>query len=582
MMLLKLCIPSVPAIWLISLVIVECKNVRVKIYDNTTTTYNITNNNTMSNNLVKPNNITGYNVQNENTIGVMGIDLEYVPIFDSSSLMITRGLQSRNTQAAGFNSLPNPASANKNRLATDIYGRFFLHSMNSMNELAASIQASAQGNYPVTAGTLSGSAEGLFTSVTKSSENTLSWTGFFTWSTEYEWNVNQWTEMTYFIDRLDKTMTKAQFVQKYGRYVPNGFSLGCTVKHQISVSCQSTETTSKFETTLKASLKGSNYDANFVATLKGVIGNNNRDCSFAGSAQIIGPTNLLSTPLITSIDDIQTLLDDVKKMPSICANADPKNLGYVRVRYMPWKFVDQLPDQWKSDVDQDDKKNIAVQSDFLRLKSLLQANAKYESDITYTNFRKLRFYNRNGLGNWFDYSFAAWIARGFYQQNWMKFTNEVIPSHEVKSNYDMLYEAYKSKLKPERYVIEVKRNRGNNNYDNFSFHNKGQQIIVDENDKDKIYIADGKCLKTSWLFWECYDFRAIVDFTGFAPKFTVERFFKGQPDGKTIIDLSRSSIINTPSAVDQTFPGMNCYKGDSWCFISAPKDDWFFILIRPV
>jgi hypothetical protein len=151
------------AIWLISLVIVECKNVRVKIYDNTTTTYNITNNNTMSNNLVKPNNITGYNAQNENTIGVMGIDLEYVPIFDSSSLMITRGLQSRNTQAPSFNSLPDPASANKNRLATDIYGRFFLHSMNSMNELAASIQASAQGNYPVTAGTLSGSAAGLFT-----------------------------------------------------------------------------------------------------------------------------------------------------------------------------------------------------------------------------------------------------------------------------------------------------------------------------------------------------------------------------------------------------------------------------------
>ncbi len=198
---------------------------------------------------MKPNNITGYNVKNENTIGVMGIELEYVPIFDSSSLMITRGLLSRNTQAASFNSLPDPASANKNKLATDIYGRFFLHSMNSMNDLAGSFQASAQGNYPVTAGRLSGSADGLFAPDTKSSENNLSWTGFFSWATAYEWNVNQWTEMTNFINTLDKTMAKAQFVQKYGRYVPNGFSLGCTVKHQISVSCQSTETTSKFETT---------------------------------------------------------------------------------------------------------------------------------------------------------------------------------------------------------------------------------------------------------------------------------------------------------------------------------------------
>ncbi len=34
-----------------------------------------------------------------------------------------------------------------------------------------------------------------------------------------------------------------------------------------------------------------------------MIGNNDQKCSFAGSAQIIGPTNLLSTPLITSIDD---------------------------------------------------------------------------------------------------------------------------------------------------------------------------------------------------------------------------------------------------------------------------------------
>ena len=106
--------------------------------------------------------------------------------------------------------------------------------------------------------------------------------------------------------------------------------------------------------------------------------------------------------------------------------------------------------------------------------------------------------------------------------------------------------------------------------------------IVDENDKDKIYIADGKCLKTGWIFWECYDFKAIVDFTGFAPKFTVERSFKNQPDGKTIIDLSTSSIINTPYPENQNYPGMNCHAGDSWCFISAPGDDWFFIRIRPV
>jgi hypothetical protein len=58
--------------------------------------------------------------------------------------------------------------------------------------------------------------------------------------------------------------------------------------------------------------------------------------------------------------------------------------------------------------------------------------------------------------------------------------------------------------------------------------------------------------------------------------------FKDKPDGKTIIDLSTSSIINTPYPDDQFYLGMNCYAGDSWCFISAPKDDWFFIQIRPV
>ncbi len=102
------------------------------------------------------------------------------------------------------------------------------------------------------------------------------------------------------------------------------------------------------------------------------------------------------------------------------------------------------------------------------------------------------------MENWFDYSFHALIAKGVYQQNWIKFTNEVIPSHLLKNNYELLYEAYKMYVKPERYVIEVKQNRGNNNYDNYSFHNKGQQIIVDENDNDKIYIAEGKCRSTRW------------------------------------------------------------------------------------
>ncbi len=223
--------------------------------------------------------------------------------------------------------------------------------------------------------------------------------------------------MTNFINKLDKTMTKAQFVQRYGRYVPNGFSLGCTVKHQISVSCRTTETTSRFETTLKASLKGSNYKADFVANLKGVIGNNNQECSFAGSAQIIGPTNLLSTPLITSIDDIQTLMNDVKNMPSICANADQRNLGCVRVRYIPWTLVDQLPSKWKSDVDQDDPKNIAMQSDFLRLKSLIQANQNYESDITYKILKKLRYYNRNIDYGSNNYAVTAKLARDIYETN---------------------------------------------------------------------------------------------------------------------------------------------------------------------
>jgi hypothetical protein len=113
MMLLKVSKPLVPIIWLISLVMVECKKVRVKNYDNITTIYNITNNYTISNYLVKPNNTADYNVTIENTIGVLGIELEYVPIFDSSSLMITRGLRSRNTQAASSNSLPDPASAKK-------------------------------------------------------------------------------------------------------------------------------------------------------------------------------------------------------------------------------------------------------------------------------------------------------------------------------------------------------------------------------------------------------------------------------------------------------------------------------------
>jgi len=51
---------------------------------------------------------------------------------------------------------------------------------------------------------------------------------------------------------------------------------------------------------------------------------------------------------------------------------------------------------------------------------------------------------------------------------------------------------------------------------------KEEQITVDDNDNNNIYIADGKCLKTGWVIWECYDFRATVDFTGFALKFTID------------------------------------------------------------
>ena len=54
---------------------------------------------------------------------------------------------------------------------------------------------------------------------------------------------------------------------------------------------------------------------------------------------------------------------------------------------------------------------------------------------------------------------------------------------------------------------------------------KEEQITVDDNDNNNIYIADGKCLKTGWVIWECYDFRATVDFTGFALKFTIDFYF---------------------------------------------------------
>jgi hypothetical protein len=391
--------------------------------------------------------------------------------------------------------------------------------------------------------------------------------------------------MTNFIDTLDQSMTKAQFVLKYGRYVPNGFSLGCTVKHQISLSCRTTETTTRFETTLKASLKGSNYNADFAANLKRVIGNNDQECSFTGSAQIVGPTNLLSTPVITSIDDIQTLMNDVKNMPSICANADQRNLGYVRLRYMPWKFVDRLPDQWKSDVDQDDPKNLAVQSDFVRLKSLIQANEMYESDITYGILKKLRFYNRHDNTNINGYKMFAIPVRRDYQFYWSKFTNEVVTTEQLTVMYNELYHRYKQFIKPKTYVITVQQRLRNNNYITHNFNMNMKEIIADENNNDNIYSTGWKCLKYTYIFpwWHCTDYNAMVDFTQTFPVFTVERRIQNRIDGRTILDFSAYPVaIQTPHERDQLFPMVSCFKPDSWCFMSVPPDDWFFILIRPL
>jgi hypothetical protein len=154
----------------------------------------------------------------------------------------------------------------------------------------------------------------------------------------------------------------------------------------------------------------------------------------------------------------------------------------------------------------------------------------------------------------------------------------------LKYAYDLLYQDYKKFIKPERYEIEVQQAIGNNNFISHNFHMKGPRIIVVKNDNDRIYVSEGTFLKKGWIFWECYDFKATVDFTDqFGPIFAVERKFKGQPDGKTVINLpTTGGVIETASAYDQTLPGMKCYKGDSWCFITVPKDDWFFIRIRPL
>jgi hypothetical protein len=87
-------------------------------------------------------------------------------------------------------------------------------------------------------------------------------------------------------------------------------------------------------------------------------------------------------------------VNQLQELPLSCAKTPLQEKQTVRVRYMPWKYVPNLPTKFKSDVDKDDPLNTAVQTGFLQLKALIQGIQQFKDNIFYNTFKKLRFYNR--------------------------------------------------------------------------------------------------------------------------------------------------------------------------------------------
>jgi hypothetical protein len=96
-----------------------------------------------------------------------------------------------------------------------------------------------------------------------------------------------------------------------------------------------------------------------------------------GKAKTLGSKDLIFKTNILTINNIEVLLKELEQLPQKSSNAAKTDQLTVRVRYMPWEYVPNLPTQFQSDVQNDDPLNIGMQTDFLLLKSLLYGNQYY-------------------------------------------------------------------------------------------------------------------------------------------------------------------------------------------------------------
>lgn len=539
-------------------------------------------------------NTTMYNFPSNNSIHTSSITFVYVPVF-GTNFIENLGLQSRNTQEHGIVPLPKPEPTDITRIGTKSFGQFFIHSSNSQLDLVKRISSSASVNWPMASGIIGASGNMLFNSHMKTNDYTVTWTNFFSSYSDYEWDVTKSRQMNDFLTTLKSTMTTEDFVNRYGRYVPNGYSKGCTIYHQVTVICNTIAESKKIESIVKISLSNVIYSADFTSNLGAEINKKSSTCQIRGSTEVIGPTTLAIQNIISNTTELEKLVNQLQELPKSCAKYSLQEQQTVRVRYMPWKYVPNLPEKFKSDVDKVDPLNTAVQTGFLQLKALIQGTEQFQDNIFYNTFKKLRFYNRYDDSTDNQFKLIAEPAQKQYNELWKKFTNQPVTTEQVTKVYETLYKAYEQYIRPLSYEISVVYNDKQNV-------EKLTEIPLKSNnyfEGTKLNIGEGT-LQTlnGWIyyidFWKppycnkpniCDEYRATIDFsTPSLPTFIWEKRKQKSGTGhvRVKIDIPQGGIKYPDSNV-QLHPNIYCFGNDNVCFLRSDYDIFSVsIRIRPV
>lgn len=210
-----------------------------------------------------------------------------------------------------------------------------MHSASSTKELTKSIKASAEGGYQISAGLYLVNLQAFLTQVLKA-VTILSWSNVFIHYTDYDQSVRDWEDMTSFINKLDRTLTKEQFVEKYGCYVPTGFSKGCSVVHRIILTCSTGQATKTIESGITAKLDRTSYTTDFTATFQNIMKNMKETCKVTGRAKM-SPEGLLSKTLIYDITETDEFRLELNSLSEKCKQLGEKKQNIVCIQYLPRK-----------------------------------------------------------------------------------------------------------------------------------------------------------------------------------------------------------------------------------------------------